>query len=450
MWSYEADGPTDDEAAGVEAASDGNNSSTETKSVDTVTVGDAGDVTVTGEDMVTVSEDVVEGATADDTAQRRPIYVRPLGPQFPELFVSPNAGCGDCQFWALAQALNGYVGSGNGGNDGNGGDSYESNALAARLRELNLTPSEVSAAQLRQLTYAVFLLPSPETDGYLAHWKTNSGDPSMGDAYRHARFLGDKRIDTLSIPQRQELFRILMDARQTWGDETSLIILERLLHVRVDVILDGHLQIRDMCHPPGFVPIVYTIMNLAMKHYECVIARVGGGFATAFATPQLPLPIVALHLRDCTAAVDAYVRLVEPAGAPPLPPQPPYEDTMLTHLRACMDWLDGAGGGPGAGGGGPGGAGAGSGAGGGGGAGPGAGNTEGAYDGYGGGCAAEGYQGQQVEADGGVQAPGAMEATVCRLQCGLRVAHAPPYEPLFPAAFVPARIPRANPARLWS
>ena len=340
---------------------------------------------------------------AGEEVQQAPpvVMVRPLGPQFPELYVSPNAGCGDCQFWALAQAIN----------------NCHQEELTARLCLLQLVPGGVTATQLRRLAYTLFLLPTPELDGYLAHWKTNSGDPSMGDAYRHARFLADKRIDTLTRGQREELFQVLMDAQQTWGDETSLILLERLLRVRVDVITNGHLQIRDMCHPAGFTPLVYTAMNLSMKHYECIIARApDGSFVTAFPTPDLPLAIVALHRRDCAAAVDAYVRLVEPADGPPLPPLPPYEDTVLAHLHACQSAPAAGSGGTSA--------------------------SPAAF--------VPPFPGVQVEAEGGLQQPGRMDTHVCRLQCGLRVGHPPPYEPLFAQAFIPARIPGANPCRLWA
>lgn len=337
---------------------------------------------------------------------------RELGTQFPDLVLLPNAANGDCQFWALAQALNGYTGS-------------AKEELHARIRLLSLVPGEITAVQLRALAYCAFLLPSEETDGYLQHWKTNSADPSMGDAYRHARFLSDKRVDTLSATQRQEFFDILMDSSYTWGDETSLILLERLLRVRVDVLFDNHLQIRDMCHPANFHPIVYTIMNLSMKHYECVLHHVGNGvLASAFAARELPLPIVALHLRDCASAVDAYVRLVVPSAST-LDPEvsaatvsvpssaaidPCTKDTLLEHVQACMAQQRQV-------------------------------PTT---------VVPPGPPPAMVEADGGNQHPGRMESKVIRLQCGLAVGNPAPYQPLFPPEFIPTRIARANPPRLWS
>ena len=401
---------------------------------------------------------------------------RMLGPQFPDLVLQPNAANGDCQFWALAQAINGYTGC-------------AKEELHARIRLLSLIPGEITAMQLRALAYSVFLLPSEETDGYLQHWKTNSADPSMGDAYRHARYLSDKRVDTLTATQRRELFDILMDSIQTWGDETSLILLERLLRVRVDVLFDSHLQIRDMCHPADFQPIVYTIMNLYMKHYECVLHHIGDGIlASAFATQELPLPIVHLHLRDCASAVDAYVRLVVPAASPlqvqgasdcasststpgensnlqrwrlrpnstdasfslttisadfvaacplistassiiPIPlSQIPPTATVATPSVDCSTLRPAA---------------------------------KDALLEHALACMAQqrlepttvvppGPPPAMVEADGGTQYPGRMESKVVRLQCGLAVGDPAPYEALFSSHFISNRIPRANPPRLWS
>lgn len=343
--------------------------------------------------------------------------MRALNPDIPGFVLIPNGANGDCQFWAFAQALNGYAG-------------LKLEELKEHLKTFNLALGRITAGELRELTYMLFLLPFPELDECLTKWRLYSMDATMQDAYHHARFLQNKRIDSLSTKDRAKFFyNILNDAYQTWGDETSLMILERLLHVRVDVLTNGYLQIRDQCHPAHFEPIVYIVMNLSLQHYECVLQQSPAQASpqSAWATAELPAEIVSLHRAHCHAAKDAYISLVEGSKRvlPPLPP--PAEHCMLAHYAACQAILT-------------------------------ADSTSRSSDPSVAFPDAPPFAEtglasvlKTVEADGGTQHPGRMGTVVTRLQCGLAICQTPlPEMPVMSPHAIPNRIPYANPARLWA
>jgi hypothetical protein len=341
--------------------------------------------------------------------------MRTLIPDIPGFVLIPNGANGDCQFWAFAQALNGYAG-------------LKLEELKEHLKTFHLSLGRITAGELRELTYMLFLLPFPELDECLTKWRLYSMDAAMQDAYHHARFLQNKRIDSLSAKDRAKFFyNILNDAHQTWGDETSLMILERLLHVRVDVLTNGYLQIRDQCHPAHFQPIVYIVMNLSLQHYECVLQQSPENPRpqSAWAAAELPPAIVALHRAHCHAAKDAYINLVE--GDKPCLLPPPAENCMLAHYAACQAILT-------------------------------ADSTSRGSDSsvvfpdappF----AETGLASvlKTVEADGGTQHPGRMGTAVTRLQCGLAICQTPlPEMPAMSPHAIPNRVPYANPARLWA
>jgi hypothetical protein len=343
--------------------------------------------------------------------------LRPLRPDIPGFALIPNDANGDCQFWAFAQALNGYGGA-------------KLAELKDHLETFNLVLGRITAGELRELTYMLFLLPFPELDECLAKWRLYSMDASMQDAYHHARFLQNKRIDSLTLKDRGNFFyNILNDASQTWGDETSLMILERLLPVRVDVLTNGYLQIRDQCHPSGFQPIVYIVMNLSLQHYECVLLQDADEHRpqSAWAAAELPPAIVALHRTHCHAAKDEYISLVVGGETSPPALPPSTETTMMTHYTACQAILT-------------------------------ADSTSRGSDSsftfpdaplfVEAGLASVL---KTVEADGGTQYAGKMGATVTRLQCGLAIYATPlPEMPVMSPDVIPNRVPYANPARLWA
>ncbi len=175
-------------------------------------------VTEDAEDLVVhVGDEMSRGAASDSEEDSHatpprvslgmvhPNSLRPMGTAFPGFFLAPNPANGDCQFWALAQALNNYSGS-----------RYA--ALKHRLRLLKLHPPNIIAEELRELAYLMFLKSLPELDAHLEKWKMYSADPAMADAYNHAVFLQNRRIDALTLAERIAFFDILSDSRKTWGD----------------------------------------------------------------------------------------------------------------------------------------------------------------------------------------------------------------------------------------
>ena len=318
---------------------------------------------------------------------------------FPGLVALPNAGGGDCQFESLAQSLNAYEGR-------------NKDALAARLRLFDMDIGSVLPAQLRDIAYCVFVKPLEELDNFLKQWRMFAGDPSMAGVYDHCKVLLSKRVEALTPSDRTSFVNILTNRHLTWGDETSLLILERLLHVRVDVLTGTYLQKRDHCHPPGFDPIVYVCMNLHMQHYESVVWQGGdGGRMSAWSKQEMPAVLRELHTVHCATAEEAYIRMDADWDAVPQSDSGPATAGMDAHYVECRDVYGAARLAPDLG-------------------------------------AALMYQGDGcVSADGGWQYHGEMGPVVVRLQCGLAVnpCPAPAREKTYPDL-----IPGTAFMRLWA
>jgi hypothetical protein len=155
--------------------------------------------------------------------------------------------------------------------------------------------------------------------------------------YDHALFLKDQRIDLLTRDDRKHLFTTLMNPVITWGDETSLMILEKLLRVRVDVITGMYLQTRDV-KDSNQEPLLFIAMNLQFQHYEAVVHNKDDVFCTAWAKPEIPDVILQLHRKHCSTAVQPHIRMDEEwlraAATSQLSSAVP-PDTFLLHYKAC-------------------------------------------------------------------------------------------------------------------
>lgn len=237
----------------------------------------------------------------------------------PALQVLPNAGGGDCLFHSVAQACNAYRGA-------------AAADLNHHLAALHLIPAAVTAQQLRAMTYAVFLQPSPETDTILSKWvRMASGcDAELATEYGQARVLANKRVDRLTSQDRAELYMACMERAVCWGDETALNIMERLLRIRCIVLCDGRVQIRQHGgYPDGFTPIVFTALRLRGNHYEAL--GVDGVFA--WTTDELPRALVRLVQRDCSAASAAsFITLASGTDAIPAV----ADDPLTAHYARCV------------------------------------------------------------------------------------------------------------------
>ena len=187
------------------------------------------------------------------------------------------AGDGDCQFSAIAQALNAYSGS-------------ECAALAAHLNTMKLTHGKLAALDLRELVYALFLVDTPLLLPYLEHWKRQ---PAEGTNAASA-FLQHRRLDTLTHTDRSALFTALMRKSSCWGDDVSLALLERVLRVRIDVFTPtGALIKREEEFAPDFIPFVFVSLQLTMMHYETLAVAVSSsGSIAAWSANELPRVII--------------------------------------------------------------------------------------------------------------------------------------------------------------
>jgi hypothetical protein len=328
--------------------------------------------------------------------------IRPLNPAlFPMMFLQPNEARGDCQFHALAQALNGYRGS-------------VQEQLQTHLNGLGLVLGAITGPMLRKLAYQMFLAATPELDEQLRQWKLMASDPSLAGVYDHALFLRDKRVDLLTLTERQQLYTCLMNPGITWGDETSLYILERLLRVRVDVITGygQYLQTRDTKTTQE--PLVFMCMHLSHQHYECVLVQHPDtkDMLSAWAKAELPPVIVGLHKSHCGTAVQPHIRMDDAWLGAVFVPGPFETDVFLAHFHACK-WLTPAG------------------------------ETAGLAS-----SANLAVAEDLVDGDGGWQYPGEMLPMVCMLQCGLRAANWPPVAAPLPTGIVD-RLPNATMPRLY-
>ncbi len=246
----------------------------------------------------------------------------------PTMILQCNPASGDCQFWSLAQSLNSYKGA-------------RVDDLRSRLGLFHLELGKLVANDLRKLAYRAFLVAHADLDVHLERWKQCAKDPSLKGSYDHARFLAGKRVDTLTPGDRQQLFDILMRPQETWGDETSLIILERLLAVRVDVVFRGVLQVRDPGHDEE--PMVFVAMHLAAQHYESIGVRHPDTHivSSAWAKHELPSEIIGMHRQFCTRSTKPWVRMSEDwlasSGRDLVPTESAVPDDLVHHvLTHCM------------------------------------------------------------------------------------------------------------------
>jgi len=250
---------------------------------------------------------------------------RPQG--IPGLLLLANEAGGDCQFLALAQSLNQYSG-------------LELPRLRERLAAFGVEAGKVTGADLRVLAFVGFLAPLPELDAHLRQWKEWSQDPSMEGTFNHGRYL-TKRVGAMTADDRHGFLSVLMDRLTTWGDETSLMVLERLLRLRVDVLTGRYLQARDHSRGDCEEPLVFTCMNLSAQHYEAVVAEVGG--LGAWARTELPEVLVHLHRTHCASSDHAYLRMspewLEGSASSCMEREAPV-DPIVPHVLACLRLLE--------------------------------------------------------------------------------------------------------------
>jgi hypothetical protein len=243
------------------------------------------------------------------------------------MILEANPASGDCQFWSLAQSLNKYQGS-------------SLMKLQQRLALFGLELGKLVASDLRRIAYCAFLVPHPDLDVHLERWKELAADPTLLGSYYHGRFLAKKRIDTLTTEDRLYLYDLLMSPSETWGDETSLIILERLLAVRVDVVCNGILQIRDPGHDEE--PVVFVAMHLDRQHYESIscVNKSDQLITSGWAKDELPADLVAMHRQHCARSLKPWIRMSDDWLGAAVPDALVGTDNLVAHVTAsCLPVL---------------------------------------------------------------------------------------------------------------
>jgi hypothetical protein len=187
------------------------------------------------------------------------------------------AGDGDCQFSAVAQALNAYEGP-------------VRAQLVAHLSVLKLTLGRIAALDLREAVCMLFLVDTPLLLPYLEHWKRQPCESTNAAS----AFLQHRRLDTMTQNERTQLFTMLMRRSCCWGDDVTLALLERVLRVRIDVFTPaGTLIKREELFAPDFVPIVFVALQLTMMHYETLAMMLSNGaVVTAWAAAHVPRAII--------------------------------------------------------------------------------------------------------------------------------------------------------------
>ena len=188
------------------------------------------------------------------------------------------AGDGDCQFSAVAQALNAYEGP-------------VRAELAGHLTALKLTLGRIAALDLREAVCMLFLVDTPLLLPYLEHWKRQPCESTNAAS----AFLQHRRLDTMTHNERTQLFTMLMRRSCCWGDDVTLALLERVLRVRIDVFTPtGTLIKREEMFAPGFVPIVFIALQLTMMHYETLATMFmpSGEVVAAWAAAHVPRAII--------------------------------------------------------------------------------------------------------------------------------------------------------------
>ena len=187
------------------------------------------------------------------------------------------AGDGDCQFSAVAQALNAY-------------DGPVRAELGAHLDTLKLALGRIAALDLREAVCMLFLVDTPLLLPYLEHWKRQPIECTNAAS----AFLQHRRLDTMTASDRTQLFTMLMRRSCCWGDDVTLALLERALRVRIDVFTPtGTLIKREETFAPDFVPIVFVALQLTMMHYETLAVMLpDGNVVSAWAARHVPRMII--------------------------------------------------------------------------------------------------------------------------------------------------------------
>ena len=225
-----------------------------------------------------------------------------------------NRGRGDCLFESLADALGRYP-----------ADGVNFEPLRARLAMIGLDQSRVSAQDLRRVAYSLFLVPGAITDAILALWQ--SARRQVAGEYPQVECIGDKPIELLDELDRVILFQNCM-CNTTWGDDSPLQLLERLLQFRCIVVCKEKVQIRDL-HVSGFDPIVYVVVSLdeQAQHYEAMYWTGTDGIPRfAFADVELPDAAIRICHRDCRLMEDTYISLHHLELGTPLSPERAREE----------------------------------------------------------------------------------------------------------------------------
>ncbi len=249
-----------------------------------------------------------------------------------------NEGNGDCLFYSVRDPLFAYNGS-------------HRKQLHEQLVMLGLKPTDpvaFSQTALRQVAYTCFLLPHPFTEFIMDQWKKYSAfDLEMACHFAHVAPLAKKSMDEVTAADRRQVFLNCMK-NSTWGDETVLNLLEKLLRVRFMVVRDKKLAIRSCDHGDDFVPIVYIPLLMRGEHYQSITIKGVG----AFAESELPSDLVDLSHRDCYMAKEPYINLKHLEGSgkkypqKPLPAADSVSDTdavrptttadMVAHYALCV------------------------------------------------------------------------------------------------------------------
>lgn len=254
------------------------------------------------------------------------------------LFTQPNDGRGDCMFWSISQALNSYKGSAYG-------------ALWHHLGYFGLVPGKVTSTQLRTITYMLFLAPYPETDSIIDMWRTMlTASVELSIEYQQARALPPKPAAELTSAERFIFYRACMNPAVTWGEETALVFLERLLSIRCLVITEKVLQTRQFSnHSDDFQPLVFIPISLSNLHYQSITWFDDSNVEhAAFAEHEIPDILLLLSQRDCSKASQPFINLSRriefrskelETGRPadvPFPEKPHTVDLpILDHFARC-------------------------------------------------------------------------------------------------------------------
>lgn len=216
---------------------------------------------------------------------------------------------GNCLFHSIEWSLASYDGVGKA-------------ELRERLLPLGMClgdPTSFTHTAIRTAAYTCFVLPHPFTDFILGSWITYyTFDKEMSYHFRHVAPMAGKSIVQVTPQDRQKVFQNCMQST-TWGDETVLNLLEKLMGVRFMVVRDKKLVVRSCNHGDGFKPIVYVPLFMEHEHFSSI--TLDG--KSAFAEAELPNFLVDLSHRDCYLAKEPYINLAHLPGSGKVFPRAP-------------------------------------------------------------------------------------------------------------------------------